>query len=299
MDTATVIDIQRFSLHDGPGIRSTVFFKGCSLRCRWCQNPEALRCTPEMAFYDERCRGSYQCAAVCPEHAIVDGAGLRIDFARCTACGACAAACDHDAIWLVGRRFDVEMLVAEVLKDQEFFTDSGGGITLSGGEPMTHAAFLGHLLPSLKDHGIHIAMETCGMFKWAQMAPLLPNLDLVYFDLKHMDSETHRRLTGAGNEAILANFAQLTSSGVLLQARMPVIPDLNDSTENIKALAHLLTDLGHSSVHCLAYHHLGEAKKPRLAPLLAPFELPNLEEEGLRSVAAQFEEEGIHAVLYD
>ncbi len=299
MEYAVVVDIQRFSLHDGPGIRTTVFFKGCALRCTWCQNPEALKLTPEMAFYAERCRNSGRCVAVCPEDAIRKGSMQRIDYDKCTSCGACAESCDHDALRLVGQRFDEKTLAEEILKDSQYFADSGGGVTLSGGEPMTHAAFLGRLLPLLKKEGVHVTIETCGMFGWAQMEPLLGYLDLVYFDLKHMDSGEHRRLTGAGNELILANFARLSASRVTLQARMPVIAGLNDGDENISALARFLKGHGQASLHCLAYHHLGEAKKPRLAPNLTPFNPPNLSPEELALFGRRLETEGIHAVCYD
>jgi glycyl-radical enzyme activating protein len=202
-----LFDLQRFSLHDGPGIRSTVFFKGCPLRCRWCQNPESHTCTPEMAFYQERCQACFCCEAVCPEQAITRRPEARIDFARCSACGACAAVCDSQAIVTIGQRWPVDRLVAEIEKDRDFFEDSGGGVTLSGGEPMGQHAFLACLLPALKARGRHVALETCGVFTWQQMEPLLPHLDLIYFDLKHMAPDIHRDLTGRDNTLIQSTAA--------------------------------------------------------------------------------------------
>jgi pyruvate formate lyase activating enzyme len=296
---AAIVDIQRFSLHDGPGIRTTIFFKGCALRCAWCQNPESLRIRPEMAFYSERCRNTLRCAEVCPEDAIIKGTDRRIDFSKCTACGLCAEACDHDAIRLVGTRIDEEALVEEILKDRDFFIDSGGGVTLSGGEPMMQAAYLKRLLPRLKAHDLHITMQTGGMFRWAHMEHVLPHLDLIYFDLKHMDSAAHRQLTGAGNEQILENFIRLVQCGARIEARMPVVPGLNDSADNIRATARFLRSQGHSALHCLAYHNLGEAKIPRIAPILAPLNMPSLDPRALEDMAHRFKEEGIDVILCD
>jgi pyruvate formate lyase activating enzyme len=296
---AVVVDIQRFSLHDGPGIRTTVFFKGCVLRCRWCQNPEALRHSPEMSFYAERCVGSGQCAEVCEHHAIDLSSPVRIDWERCTSCGSCAEACVHGAIRVVGQRYSVEALEHELMKDEGFYADSGGGVTLSGGEPMLHAQYLSLLLPRLKERGVHVTMETCGKFAWSRMEPLVESLDLVYFDFKHMDSAKHRELTGQGNEAILANFTRLAEAPVTLVARMPVIPGCNDDAANVKATATFLRANGHDALHCLGYHHLGEAKRSRLRPLAAPFQRANLTEVELEETARAFEREGIRVVLYD
>lgn len=298
-ESAIIVDVQRFSLHDGPGVRTTVFFKGCALRCLWCQNPESLRVKPEMAFYSERCRGDRRCAAACPEGAIIEGPDRRIDFSRCTACGLCAKACDHGAIRLIGARSTAEALVEEILKDRDFFADSGGGVTLSGGEPMLQAAFLKHLLPRLKTHGLHVAMETAGLFNWAQMPALLPHLDLIYFDLKHMDDAAHRRLTGAGNALILENFSRLARSGARLEARIPVAPGFNDDTDNIRATARFLLSCGHSRLHCLAYHNLGEAKLPRIAPILAPLNMQSLDPRALEDAARRFREEGLDVIVAD
>jgi pyruvate formate lyase activating enzyme len=299
VDEALVADIQRFSLHDGPGIRTTVFLKGCFLRCLWCQNPEALGRTPEIAVFVERCTDSGRCAEVCPQGAIRLGAAGRVDFARCTSCGACVHACAHDAIRLVGRRMGVDELERELLKDLAFFEDSGGGVTFSGGEPMVQASFLAMLLPRLSDRRVHTAMETCGMFPWSRMAALLGSLDLVYFDLKHMDSGIHRRLTGLGNELILANFVKLASSPVELVARMPVVPGFNDDQENVRATADFLLAYGHSTIHLLGYHGFGEAKKSHLGAPLAPFQHASMERHELEDFARGFEERGLSVKIYE
>lgn len=296
-ENPAVVDVQRFSLHDGPGIRTTVFFKGCVLRCAWCQNPESLRVAPEMAFHANRCAFELRCAAACPRGAILADRRRRIDFSACDACGRCVDACGHEALRLVGQRWPVDALAAELLKDRDYFRDSGGGVTLSGGEPMMHAAYLRRLLPRLAAEGIHVAMQTCGLFPWGRVEPLLPLLDLVQFDLKHMDRDAHERLTGAGNEQILANFAHLARRAVRLQPRMPVIPGLNDDDRNLRATARFLAGHGHRTLHCLPYHALGEAKLPTIAPILRPLGRSSLDPRALEGVARRFAKEGIDVVL--
>ena len=294
-----VVDVQRFSLHDGPGIRTTVFFKGCVLRCAWCHNPEALRREPEMAFHAERCAGERRCAAACPRGAILTAPDRRIDFASCDACGRCADACGHAALRVIGRRYTVEALVAEIAKDRDYFAESGGGVTLSGGEPTLHGAYLAALLPRLAAERIHVVLQTCGLFHWEQVAALLPWIGLVQFDLKHMDSAAHARLTGAGNERILDNFARLVASGAAVEPRMPVIPGLNDDPENLRATARFLARHGHHTLHCLPYHDLGEAKLRRLAPTLAPLGQPRLDPRAMTPFTRRFGKEGIDVVLCD
>jgi pyruvate formate lyase activating enzyme len=298
-NTAMIFDVQRFALHDGPGIRTTVFFKGCPLQCRWCQNPESHRPHVEMAFYRERYQACFLCETVCPEHAITHQPESRIDFSRCTACGACAATCSHEAIMTVGRLWTVDQLVAEIKKDRDFFETSGGGVTLSGGEPLMQADFLAQLLPALKADGIHITMETCGFFRWEHIVPLLPHLDLVYFDIKHMDRDTHQHLTRADNPRILDNFSRLLNGPPALQARMPLIPGMNDDPDNIRATARFLRQNHHYRIHCLPYHNFGEAKLARLQTPLAPLGLDRLTPERRQWVEDIFDQEGIHADVYD
>ncbi|MCP4284824.1 MAG: glycyl-radical enzyme activating protein, partial [Gammaproteobacteria bacterium] len=256
MNPAIIFDIQRFSLHDGPGIRTTIFFKGCPLRCLWCQNPESHTTKPEIAFYAEHCRERFECEEVCVEGAILRGKGQRVNRARCNTCGKCAA-CVHRALRIIGQPWDGQSLLAEILKDNDYFIESGGGITLSGGEPMMQARFLAGWLPLVKEHGVHVNMETCGLFKWGQIESLLPYLDLIYFDLKHMNAQRHQKHTDQGNQIILENFARLAQEPVGLQARMPLIPKMNDEPENIRATAQFLKRQGQETIHCLPYHNLG------------------------------------------
>ena len=296
---ATIFDVQRFSLHDGPGIRTTVFFKGCPLQCAWCQNPESWRAGPEMAFYAHLCRQCFTCWSVCEEQAILPQPDQRIDYSRCTSCGECADSCVDDALRVVGRAWTVADLVAELLKDAEYFKESGGGITLSGGEPLLQAGFIKALLPELKKEQIHVTLETCGVFNWQGATSLLPFLDLVYYDLKIMASGQHARFTGSDNELVLANFARFTQAGVDLQARMPVIPGINDNEENVRETAEFLLDNGRPSIHLLPYHNMGEAKIPRMHTRQKRLELSPQTPADLGRVKDFFTARGIEATLYE
>lgn len=299
LHSATIFDIQRFSLHDGPGIRTTVFFKGCTLSCAWCQNPESQSLAPEMAFYGETCRSCLACQAVCPEEAILPDHTARVDYSRCTACGLCARECPTNSLRLIGESWPVDRLLAEVLKDRDFFQDSGGGLTLSGGEPVLQAVFLEEFLPALKRHGIHVTMETAGHYHWERLERLLRHVDLVYYDIKHLDRDAHQRATGQPNELILDNFARLARLELPLQARMPMVPGINDDARNIRATAGFLREHGQETIHCLRYHNLGEAKLCRIDSPLASLGLAPQSEQDLARAVQIFSEEGIHAVLYD
>jgi len=264
-DTAVVFDVQRFSIHDGPGIRTVIFFKGCPLTCTWCQNPEAIRAAPEIAYFEERClKGCGRCVSACPEEAILPQRIARVDFARCTVCGDCVDICPTGALREVGREVEAAELLEEVRKDVSFYAASGGGITLSGGEPVLQAAFLGDFLPLAREAGLHVVLETCGEYPFEQLEPLLPHIDLVLFDVKVIDPVRHRRLTGRGNEQILANLRDLVARGTPVEVRMPVIPERNTDPENAEATAKFLAKIGVDQLTLLPYNHLWEAKLPRL-----------------------------------
>lgn len=297
--TTIIFDVQRFSLYDGPGIRTTVFFKGCPLRCAWCQNPESWASDPEIAFYEHLCRQCFNCRSVCEEQAILEQADHRVDYARCTVCGKCADACVDDALRVVGREWTVSELVPELLKDADYFEESGGGVTLSGGEPMLPAEFLKDLLPELKSRPVHVNIETCGLFSWRQMENLLQFLDLVYFDLKIMAGEKHREFTGIDNVPVLENFERLSKTAIVLQARMPVLPGINDGPNNIQDTAGFLLKNGQASIHLLPYHNMGEAKIPRLHTGQKQLNLKPQTPGDLKRVKELFEAQGIEAIVYD
>ncbi len=295
---AVVFDIQRFCLHDGPGIRTTVFLKGCPLRCAWCQNPESHNPRPEMAFYGERCSRCFQCKSACPHGAILDTDG-RLDYKRCNGCGECALHCRQQALVRLGSVWDINDLELELRRDLDFFKDSGGGVTFSGGEPMLHADFLDSLLPRLRAGGIHINLETSGAFSWPDIERLLGNINLIYYDLKLMDPVLHQRHTRADNSIILSNFRKLAACFQPLQARMPLIPGINDTQADLLAVARFLQENGHNSIHCLPYHSLGEAKLGRIHSDLRPLHRQNPAGTDFQQVSAIFAKEGIHAVIYD
>jgi pyruvate formate lyase activating enzyme len=298
-ERALIFDIQRFSIHDGPGIRTTLFFKGCPLRCRWCQNPESHKPEREIAFYRERCVGCFTCRAVCPNHAIIESKKTRIDYQKCDACGKCVSACSSDALRMVGKEWEAAALLDEILKDRDFFEESGGGLTLSGGEPAFQSKFLYEFLPLAKKENIHITMETCGMFQWHVMMPIFPYIALIYYDVKIIDSEKHKKLTGSDNRLIFENFNQLARTFPNLQPRMPVIPTVNDDRENIVDTARLLRQNKISSIHLLTYHKLGEAKLERIQTNLTPLEISDPAGRPITDVKKWFADEGIEATTYE
>ncbi|MDQ1301799.1 MAG: Glycyl-radical enzyme activating protein [Chloroflexota bacterium] len=242
--TGLIFDIQRFSVHDGPGIRTTVFLKGCSLRCFWCHNPEGLRMAPEVQFLPNRCISCGACAAAC-EHdgQHLDETGRSFTREHCVACGACVEACVAEALTLAGKRMTADEVVAEALRDRVFYETSGGGVTLSGGEPALQPDFAREILARAKAEGLHTAIETCGNVPGHNLEVLLPFTDLVMMDLKQMDTGKHRAVTGAGNERVVANARQLAATRKPLIFRTPVVPGVNDTAAEIAAIAAFVAEL--------------------------------------------------------
>jgi len=297
-ETAMIFDIQRFCLHDGPGIRTTVFFKGCPLRCGWCQNPESLRREPELAFLKSRCSGCGDCVGACPEGAITMNGAIRIEHNACKACGKCAEFCTPGALRIVGRKWSAGELAEEVFRDKDYFSESGGGVTLSGGEPLTQAVFVSKFCERMKHEGIDVLVETCGKFRWDSVVSLFPLVDMVYYDLKIMHPERHKLYTGVNNCTILDNFTRLTEMGRSVQARMPVIPGVNDDVENITATARFLRERGHSTVHCLPFHSMGTSKLEAIDSPCEGMYLESADETVMNRVKRIFQEERIDARIY-
>ncbi len=272
--SAMIFDIARFALHDGPGIRTVVFLKGCPLRCLWCHNPESQRPEPELFFTPEKCLGCGGCAAVCPRHCHRFGAaGHGLERGNCLHCGKCAAACIPGALAMVGRRWTADEVLAEVLKDRDFYRNSGGGLTLSGGEPLAQPEFLRELLPKAKAAGLQISLETCGYAPWELLRELLPEIDLFLYDLKATDPEKHRRFTGVDNARILENLRQLDAAGGRIILRCPLIPGVNDDPAHLDALAALAERLRNlQEIQLQPYHPLGVDKCARLG-VPCPLEL--------------------------
>lgn len=245
----TILEIQRMSTEDGPGIRTTVFFKGCSLKCRWCHNPESISPHPQVHWISNQCIACKICVEVCPQNALFfTEDGNRIDRTRCDGCGVCAHECPAGALELLGKTWAVDDLVSELIKDRTYFEKSGGGVTLSGGEATLQASFAFELLKKLKDRGIHTALDTCGMCSRDSLLSLLPHTDLVLFDLKEIDAERHDDFTGAPNDRILENLIQLGNrmkshnQPAELWIRTPIIPDTTDTHENIRGIGRFIAD---------------------------------------------------------
>lgn len=274
-----------------------MFFKGCPLRCVWCQNPESHKTGREIAFYQERCLRCFTCQGVCPEKSILAYEDQRIDHRTCSSCGKCLCVCPGGALQMVGVEWDGPALLDEILKDRDFFEDSGGGITLSGGEPLLQSRFLHSFLPLVHRERINVTLETCGFFPWEDLEPLLPYLDWVYFDLKLMDPELHRKSTGSPNGPILRNFERLAGVFPHLEARMPIVPGINDREQNIKAVAGFLKKNQKDRVHLLQYHAMGEAKLARIETHLKPLNLKGDAREALLQAKNWFETEGISVII--
>jgi pyruvate formate lyase activating enzyme len=253
-----VFDIKHFAVHDGPGLRTTVFLKGCPLRCKWCHSPESQSPEPEIMVDGDRCIGCGECVANCPRGAISEPG--RVDRAACDGCGRCAEGCYAEALELVGRRMTVSEVLAEVERDRLLIEVSGGGVTLSGGEPMAQPGFTEGLLRSLKGLGYHTALDTCGQCSWDTLSGALENVDLVLYDVKHMDPETHLKYTGVSNELIMDNLERTLGLGKRVWIRVPLIPGVNDGDHHLRQLGKYLGTLGVESVQVLPYHILGVAK---------------------------------------
>jgi len=262
--TALVCDVQRFSIHDGPGIRTSVFFKGCPLACRWCQNPETIAFGNQLLHSRADCIACADCVQACPHGAVEMNAGRPvIDRSACQVCLTCVQACPTAALAPAARPLTPAALLAEVLRDADYYTPDGG-LTLSGGEPLAQVRFLSAFLPLARAAGLHVVAQTAGHWQPDALAAVLVQVDLFLFDLKVIDEARHRALTGRSNRRILSNLSALVLAGRALEVRMPVVPGHNDDLDNLEKTAALLAGLGIGEITLLACHDLGRAKGAKL-----------------------------------
>lgn len=254
-----IFNIQKCSIHDGEGLRTLVFFKGCMLRCKWCANPESQKYTPEIVESPTKCIGCRCCSQVCPKNAIrADGT---IDRNLCDNCMKCTDICYAEAKRVAGKEYTTEELYKEIEKDKPFYEIYGGGVTFSGGEPLTHGDELRDIAKMCKEKGISTMVESCGFANYDGFKDALPYIDGMFMDIKHIDSEKHRELTGQGNELILENIRKISEGGMPITIRTPVVPGYNDEVENIRAIAEFVGTLPTvREYELLAYHNLGESK---------------------------------------
>lgn len=272
-----VFDIQRFSVHDGPGIRVNIFLKGCSLRCRWCHNPEGLHPESQLLFHREACIGCGRCAEVCP-HGVYEkiNGNTDIRFDRCRACGKCIAECPAQALKLVGTLMTAEEVCVEAEKESAFFGKIGG-ITFSGGEPLLQPDFLKEALYLLKQNGYHTAVETSGMAPWEHFQKVAGLVDLFLYDYKLFDEKRHREYTGQSNELIRSNLKRLKQTGAEIRIRIPVIRNVNDSEQ--EDIAQELKEIGIQCAELFPYHKIGMSKYSQIGyPPPELFEPPSKEE---------------------
>ncbi|SHN81953.1 glycyl-radical enzyme activating protein [Desulfitobacterium chlororespirans] len=280
---AVIFNVQRYSTEDGPGVRTTVFFKGCPLSCLWCSNPESQQAKPQMMYFSKTCVQCYACVKACPNGAnkIKDDGSVWVDRSVCTNCGVCVKVCLADARSMSGKKMTVDEVFDIIQKDSLYYINSGGGVTLGGGECTTEPEFVGELLDRCYDRAIHTCIDTCGYTPWSVLEKILPKVELVLFDIKHMDTEKHKELTGVGNELILENAVKIKQMGTRMIIRLPLIPGYNDDENNIKVMGWFMESWGMDRIDILPYHRLGENKYDALGMNYSLGDLPNLAKDSI------------------
>ena len=290
---ATIFNIQKFSIHDGPGIRTVVFFKGCPLRCKWCSNPESQIAHPQIMWNREKCMHCRLCESGCPTNSIsFENNMLHFQYKSCSGSMTCIMQCPEKALEYAGKEMTLSEVMEEVMKDKDFYEESGGGVTLSGGEVLAQADFALELLKECKKKGIHTALETTGCASFETFEKVTDPAGLLLFDMKHYDREKHIEYTGASNEQIIRNMKAAVQAGKQIIARIPVIPGANSSLQDAGGFAGLLHDIGIKDVDLLPFHQFGESKYDRLGMDYGMKDVKALHQEDLEKYLQVFKDAG-------
>ena len=298
LEKGLIFDIQRYCIHDGPGIRTVVFFKGCPLRCKWCANPESLNAFEELGYGKNDCIRCGSCVKACKNGAITLGEdGIVINRKKCSLCFDCAAVCPTGAMRMMGKCYSLEEVIEIVKKDEMFYKNSGGGLTLSGGELLRQSEFASALLEKAKELGIHTAIETSGYAQWDSFKQVLKNTDLVLMDIKHVNDEKHTLYTGVSNTLILGNFKKIQKLGKPLIVRIPVIPGFNTDEESIGEYIDFLTGCGICEVNLLAFHQLGESKYDMMGMDYSFRGIKPPTDEEMKAIAGRMQSKGINVKI--
>lgn len=295
-----ITSIQKYSIHDGDGIRTTVFFKGCLLKCVWCHNPETQSYQKQPSYDREKCVGCRSCEAACPHNAIHgEGGKVVTDPSLCDACGTCTDHCNYNLREIIGKEYTVDELVKELRKDEMFYEESGGGVTLSGGEVMTaDMDYVEELCKKLRKYGITVTVDTCGHAPYENFERILPYVDTFLYDIKTMDNELHKKYMGAGNERILSNLEKLSEAGARIYIRIPVIKEVNGTDEAMQAVIGWLREknIHVANVNLLPYHNTGSAKYEKIGKIYEGAGLHAPAGEEMEHFTELFREAGFHNV---